>query len=317
MNKQKVLIIKTGYSEVLDKERDSRKVSLGDVLRTTCILHLYKKDHVTWVTDEYAFPLLIENSHIDRLLPYDLTTVLQLESEEFDMVINLEKIPGICALTDKIKAWKKCGFRFDTKSGKAEAYDKAFEVLAVGSDAHAKKENDSPLQELLFKMVGAKWDKEEYILGYKPKTKEKYDIGLNTKIGQKWPIKAWSMEKWDELESLLKKDNVKITRQDKQGPKVLQNLYGYIDWINSCKLIVSNDSLGMHLGIALKKKVLGLFGPIPYKEVYFYGRGKAILPNPLPKCLPCFKGKCKKGRSCMENISQEQIYKEIELLINK
>ena len=41
--KRKVLIIKTGYSEVLHNEYDSRKVSKGDVLRATAILHLYKQ----------------------------------------------------------------------------------------------------------------------------------------------------------------------------------------------------------------------------------------------------------------------------------
>ena len=42
MSNHKVLIIKTGYSEFLDNGDESRKVSLGDVLRTTPLLHVYK-----------------------------------------------------------------------------------------------------------------------------------------------------------------------------------------------------------------------------------------------------------------------------------
>jgi len=315
MEKEKVLIIKTGYSEFLDKEEDSRKVSLGDVLRTTPLLHLYKNKeryHVTWVTDEYALPLLKGKNFIDRLLSYDFTTSEQLKEERFDSVINLEKVPGICALTNNINAWRKFGFRFDSEKGKAEAYDKAFEVLAVSSDPKIKKENQKTAQELLFEMIGKKWNQEEYVLGYTTKTKEKYDICLNTIIGQKWPNKAWPNENWDKLEKVLMNEGLTVSRQDKQSEEILKNLNNYMDWINSHRIIVTNDSLGMHLGIAFGKKILGLFGPTPHQETYFYGRGKAILPEPIPECLPCFKGTCEKGKNCMEDISVERVYKEIK-----
>src|SRR3989344_103664 len=99
MRKEKILIIKTGYSEFLDKEANLRKVSLGDVLRTTPLLHLYKNDYVTWVSDREAFPLLENNPYINRLLPLDFTTAMHLlDEEEFDTVINLEKNYDICKL---------------------------------------------------------------------------------------------------------------------------------------------------------------------------------------------------------------------------
>ena len=317
MTKEKILIINTGYSEFLDYNLDSRKVSFGDVLRTTVLLHAYKDNYLTWVTDRDAFPLLENNPYIDRILPLDWIVGEQLKSEEFDIVINLEKISGICAVSDKIRARKsRYGFTFNTQTGEAEAYDKAFEVLAVSSDPEAKKRNCRTTQELLFEMVGKKWEGEEYILGYKPKSKEIYDIGLNTKIGSKWPTKSWSIEKWDALEKRLIEEDFKVSRQDKQDSKILNNLRDYIDWINSCRTIISTDSLGLHLGLTLKKKVLGLFGPTPDKEVGFYGRGKAILPEPIPnECIPCFKGVCERGRNCMEDISVEKVYEEIKNLV--
>jgi len=312
--KEKVLIIKTGYSEFLEGENNSRKVSLGDVLRTTCLLNIFKESHVTWVTDKQAFPLLKGNSYIDRLLFLDFLTLKQLESEEFDVVINLEKIPGICSFCDKIKSWREYGFRFDTKTGEAKAYDKAFEVLAVSSNYLSKKENKKKAQELLFEMVGEKWNGEEYILGHVPKTAQIYDVGLNTKIGQKWPTKAWPDENWDKLESMLKDKGLKVSRQDHQGPEILKNLENYMGWINSCKMIITNDSLGLHLGIVLKKKVIGLFGPTPSSEVHFYGRGKALLPEPSPSCVPCFKGTCDRERECIADIPVERVIREAEIL---
>ena len=42
--------------------------------------------------------------------------------------------------------------------------------------------------------------------------------------------------------------------------------------------------------------------------------GKAVLPEPIPDCLPCFEPTCKRGRYCMEDISVERVYKEISTL---
>ncbi|HCJ65939.1 MAG TPA: glycosyl transferase, partial [Elusimicrobia bacterium] len=63
----KVLIIKLGYSETLDKEI-SVTSSLGDVLRTTIILNYFKNDVVTWLVDEKAYPLLEGNPYVKRIL---------------------------------------------------------------------------------------------------------------------------------------------------------------------------------------------------------------------------------------------------------
>lgn len=309
---QKILIIKSGYSEFLFN-KDSNKPSFGDILRITPILHLFKDDYVVWVTDKAAFPLLEGNPFIKKLLPLDFPTIISLLDEDFDIVINLEKNHDICKLSNKINAWKKYGFRFDKNKNKAEAYDRAAEVLAYGSDIKLKRETKKLAQELLFEIVGAKWAGEEYVIGYKPKSKEMYDIGLNTRVGIKFPNKAWPEKNWDILEEMLIKKGFKVTRQDKQSPEILNNLYDYIDWLNSCKMIVTNDSLGLHLALALKKKIIGLFGPTKSEEVYFYKRGKALLPKPLLECVPCLddEGKCYTGKKCMEGILPERVYKEI------
>lgn len=309
---QKILILKSGYSEVLFN-KDSNKPSLGDVLRITPILHLFKHDNITWITDKDAFPLLEGNPYIDKLLPFDFSTVISLLDEDFDTVINLEKNHAICKLSSKINAWKKYGFRFDNIRKDIEAYDKAFEVLAQSSDINVKKNSKKLTQELIFELMGEKWKGEEYIMGYKPKTKEIYDIGFNTEVGVKFPLKAWPMKYWDILEQKLLKKGFKVSRQDTQPSKVLNNLYKYMGWINSCKMIVTNDSLGLHLAIALKKKVIGLFGPTKSTEVYFYGRGKAILPKPKLNCVPCLneEGKCPTGENCMGKILPERVYKEV------
>lgn len=305
----KVLIIKLGYSETLDKEI-STTTSLGDVLRTTVILHYFKSDDVTWLVDEKAYLLLKNNKYINRILIYNLETVLQLQREKFDTVVNLEKVPGICSLSDSISAWRRFGFRFNENKGTALAYDNAEKVLSLCFNLDEKRKNERYWQQALAHMIGKEWKGEEYILGYKPKTtKEKYDVGLNWAVGNKWPNKALPKKHWKKLEEIIGKE-YSISWQ-----RGLNNLYEYINWINSCKLIITNDSMGMHLAIALKKKIIALFGPTSSKEICLYKRGKILLPKIQYNCVPCLKQKCYRKKNCMEFISPETIAKEVKNIL--
>lgn len=304
----KVLIIKLGYSETLDKEI-STTTSLGDVLRTTVILHFFKNDDVSWLVDEKAAPLLENNPCINRVLIYNLETVLQLQNERFDTVINLEKVPGICALADSINAWRRFGFRFDEYRGTAQSYDGAEKVLALSLSLDEKRESKKYWQEALAEMIGREWRGEGYVLGYKPKTKPMHDIGFNWKTGQKWRNKAWPEEYWQELESLLK-DKYSISWQ--QG---LNNLYEYMDWVNTCRLIVTNDSLGMHIAVALNRKVIALFGPSSSKEVHLYNMGKILLPEVDYNCIPCLQRECFQKEDCMRFIRPKEVAKEVDKVL--
>jgi len=57
---------------------------------------------------------------------------------------------------------------------------------------------------------------------------------------------------------------------------------------------VSSDSLGLHICLALKKNVIGLFGPTPAIEVYMYGCGIAVTARAPYECIPCCKPVCDK-----------------------
>lgn len=298
----KILIIKLGYSETIDPGI-STVTSLGDVLRTTVILYPFEQDHVTWLVDEQAYPLIEGNPYIQRILTYNLTTVLQLQSERFDTVINLEKVPGICALADSISAWRRYGFRFDAQNGIAEAYDGCEKVVSLCRNGDLKRTYTGSWQESLLHVVGAEWLGQEYILGYQPETTELHDVGLNWAVGSKWPNKSWPMDKWEELKCLLDADSVSYSSQ--QG---MDNLHDYIDWINSCRLLVSNDSLGVHIALALRKKVVVMYGPTNPNETYFYGRGEILYPEIAKPCIPCLESSCNQERGCMEDVGASSVF---------
>lgn len=311
----KILIIKLGYSETLDPEI-GKVVSLGDVVRCTVILESlkekYEDSNITWLVAPEAFPLLADNPYIDRILVWDEFVPFVLMREQFDMVVNLEKIHGICALADMIQAWEKVGFRFDSRSGEYSAYERSVGATKyIQSKASGEKSHDI-WQRVLVEMVGCEWKGQEYSLGYKPKPKQFYDVGFNYYVGSKWPTKAMVKERWEELAKKLELQNISYSWQ--QG---MSNLYEYMDWIAGCKVLVTNDSLGVHLALAMKKSVVVLFGSTSGEEIYYYGRGASIYPkfgNMLNKyqCVPCYNPTCKKEKHCMDFIDLDDIVENVK-----
>ncbi|OGQ96472.1 MAG: hypothetical protein A2521_09290 [Deltaproteobacteria bacterium RIFOXYD12_FULL_57_12] len=304
----KVLIIKLGYSETIDAGI-SRIPSLGDVLRTTVLLHPLAAEQVTWLVDGAAYPLLAGNPLISRILPYNLDSVLQLQREKFDTVINLEKTPGICALADSIDARSRYGFRFNERTGEAEAGDGCADIFSLCKSPALKRANGKSWQESLLQVIGACWTGQEYILGYRPQSRVAHDVGLNRAVGAKWPNKAWPAGKWEELAGLLAGC---YSYSLQQG---LDNLYNYIEWVNSCRCLVTNDSLGLHIAMALRKKAVVLYGPTNPNETFFYNRAEVLYPDVEYSCIPCLAPVCDQERNCMDFIAATEVKERVDRLL--
>lgn len=299
--RKRVLIIKPGYSETLDPD-DSGVVSLGDILRTTVILHLYPPEHyhVTWVVDQKGAPLLKGNPFIHRLLVINPFTPHLLLSEWFDIVINFEKEPGICAVADHIPAWRRYGFRLDPQSHTAVAYDHSDEALSFTTDPSAKRLKAKSWSNILYEMLGHRYEGQSYVLGYEPKTPLRHDVGLNHLIGRKFPLKRWPQDYWQQLHDRLAADH---TVSWQQGENDLED---YIDWIASCRVMVTNDSLGLHIALALGKPVVALFGPTIATEVE--GPSLTRLTPPLDwSCIPCLEAHCPQATPCLSHLSVDLV----------
>ena len=310
----KILIIKLGYSETLDPEI-GRIPSLGDVLRTTPILWAFKEKypdrHVTWLVSREAESLLTGNKFIDRLITWDEFVPFQLMREKFDVLVNLEKIPGVCALSDMVDAWVKYGFRFESINGTYHAYEKGLNFIEYISDKQNGKKLKTYWQQVLIEMLGVGWKGQGYILGYQSKSEEKYDIGFNYYVGTKWKTKGMLIDKWKELENRLLEEGYRISWQEG-----LHDLHDYIEWINSCRFLISQDSLGLHIAIALKKRFIGLFGPTASTEIYMKSFGKVIFSKQECHLMPCYNPSCLTGLNCIEHIDIEEVVETVKETFN-
>ena len=88
-----------------------------------------------------------------------------------------------------------------------------------------------------------------------------------------------------------------------------------MDWIHSCKSIITNDSLGLHLAIAMQKKTVALFGPTSPHEVYLYKNGKKIIAPDICGHMPCLKPTCQFTEPCMKAISAQTVNEETRRLV--
>jgi heptosyltransferase II len=311
---KKILVIKLGYSETLDREQ-SLIPSLGDVVRTTPILWALKEKFpdsvITWLVAPEARPFLQGVPMIDRILEWNSFVPFQLMRERFDVLINLEKIPGVCGLVDMIDAWVKYGFRFDATTGDFGGYEQGESFIEYIRQKELEPSKPRKYwQQTLIEMLGVPWRQQEYVMAMADRPEPRWDVGLNYRVGAKWPDKTMPDDHWKQLADLLASRGMSVSWQEGFADPA-----SYIRWISSNRSIVTADSLGLHLAIGLRIPFVGLFGPTDSREVFTYGRGRSILPRLNCPHLPCYANTCLIQDPCMAHIPLMEVVRNVEEIL--
>jgi heptosyltransferase-2 len=241
---QRVLIIKTGYCETFRPDLTYAAVSFGDVLRTTPILHLFRDQEVHWLTDIKAVPLLYGLKEISKIHLVNTLDVLGLETYQWDRIVNLESSRGACQLAKKLMQphSKFVGYYYDR------------EEIHISSPY-----SGNSWSEKLFSLFGEKWNDQPLLLPHRLIKKEKGLIFLNKGVGPKLPEKRW--DRWASL-----RDKIEAIGLETESQKSIA-IEDFVDEISRSEFMISTDSLGLHIAIALGIPVLGLFGPSLADEV--------------------------------------------------
>ncbi len=311
--------------------------AMGDVLRTTPLLPALKRahpvSHVTWVTRPESVEMLSGIAEIDRLLALDVDALASLPAEHFDVVICLDKEAAATGLASRIDAPDKRGFVLGPHGNPLPADANADYAYRLGLDDELKfRKNERSYQQIAFEAAGLPWCGDDYRLEVPEASCARAAtrwtelgvapgdtlIGLNVGSGDVYAYKAWRVEGWAELARLAQRrlgakvallggprDRVEavaaLAGPGALDPGATASLLDFAAMLEACTAVVTGDTLALHLALALKRRVVAIFGSTASTEVELYGRGAKIVPE-IP-CHPCYKRSCDFAYTCVDSIS--------------
>ncbi len=324
--------------------------AMGDVLMTTAQLPALKRKFpestIYWITLKIAASLLHNNEYIDHVYNYDFESISILSQMEFDYILNADKSQRACALTKQLNAKNKLGFGLNEDGNIIPLNEGALYNYNLGMDNHLKfKVNQRTGQDYLsetFELLSESnhdeyvfnFTKEElnFIEGYKKEvgiSESDKVVGFNSGCSNLYPNKKMTIGQHIYLiEKLLEKGNYKIflfggPEDTERNEKIYSKFKGKI--INTpanlgvrkgacfeslADVIITGDSFGMHLAIALKKYIIAWFGVSCWTEIDLYERGLKLYQEKL-ECSPCWKQVCPYNLECIKMIDLDKIITEV------
>jgi heptosyltransferase-2 len=319
--------------------------AIGDVLRTTPLLMplvATAEDpvHVTWLVGEATRPLLEGHPRIDRLLTPGFETSERLGAEHFDLVLSLDKDPYSTALASRVAARERRGFGRDRDGALVPLHTAAQYAYDLGlSDELKFRENEKTYQEIVFDVCEVPWDGQEYDVPSIHDGRESARallaaaglggtdgplVGFNTGAGQVFANKAWTIEHYVELARRLATEGCRVALlggrdESERNARIAaradgcavetgtdHSLVDFAGLVGCCDVVVTGDTLGLHLAIAAEVPVVVLFGSTCPQEIELYGRGEKVV-TPVA-CHPCYLRECDITPSCQESISVDTVH---------
>lgn len=305
---------------------------------------------IYWITMPNAEKILWYNNLIDKVFTWTDENRMILKNIEFDYVMNADKSIYACAFANEVKAKIKLGFLLNEDGKIIPANQGAMYSYTLGIDDQKKfRENTRSGVDIIHEVFELEYkydpyvfnfsdEEKEFIKSYKKKIRynEKYVyVGFNTGCSELFPNKKMTIEQHIKIiKDLLKNKNLRIVllggREDternekifkafkKEQRRYIINTPSTLGlrrgacFMSIPDIVISGDSFGMHLAIALQKYVIAWFGLSCWAEIELYGRGEKLYPKDL-ECSPCWKRVCPYNLECIEMIDLKRI---VELVNN-
>ena len=321
--------------------------SMGDVLRTTSLLpslqEAYPAAYITWITRRESVELLEGNPSIDEFLQFETNAVPHLLARSFDLILSLDATRDSAALCSMAQGVKKLGFSLDRAGAIYPLNQGAEEWYFLGLHDQLKQQNRKTYQQFLLEICELPqrhtyppqlFLSEEEVssgrafvvnLGLDP---DKPIIGLNTGSGTRWKMKSLPFASLKLLIKSLHKNHQLILlggTQEQDMNDRLSRLTGvpnsggkhglreFAGIVNQCSLLITGDTLALHLALALHKKIVAFFGPTSPYEIDLFSMGEKLFPNIA--CLSCYRGACDINPACNELIDIDEIVKHTKRLL--
>jgi len=326
--------------------------SPGDVLRTTCLLPSLKRSYpssqITWITRKVSRPILENNPHIDRIVDQWDEMFAILQTENFDTAINPDANPQSARLLRMSNATQKFGMTWSAAGHVHCCNQEAEKWLWMGLSDNLKRANRETYQVLVHRLCCLNLidprplfyltDREKHFakrhlksLGVNWRSPV---IGMNTGAGLRWAQKSWTLEKQIRLIRLAKQKHPKWQILLMGGPEeeernhkleeICPNLVIntghhpvriFAALVELTQLLLTADTLALHVGLALNRQIIALFGPTSAVEIDLCGSGEKLFAD--LDCLCCYRTYCDRSPSCMDLLTPERVLSAIEDRLEK
>jgi heptosyltransferase-2 len=327
--------------------------AMGNVLVTTSILpalkRLYPASHISWITLKNAAPLLASNPFIDRVHLWEPEQWLILQSQAFDLLLNVDKSVRSGALAGSVRAATKRGFGITDRGVIVPLNPEAEENYVLGLDDHLKfRVNRKSGSQLLHEQFKLPFQRDRYVLQLSQEEEAVVQelrhanqlaggqdrsgdlvVGFNTGCSELYPNKKMTIDQHVELITKLRQAggitlvllggpedalrNAEIARR--VGDAVIQTpttegVRRGVCAIDLCDVVISGDSFGMHAAIGRGKYVIVWFGVSCEAEIDLFDNGLKLIPRGL-ECSPCWKRQCPHNLECIQQIDLDAIVREV------
>jgi heptosyltransferase-2 len=318
--------------------------AMGDVVRTTALLpalkRVYPESYLTWVTMKNAVPILENNALVDEVLPFGPETILELEPRRFELALNVDKSRRSAALVQRVQATERRGFGVDGWGSIIPLSAAANYQYWTGLDDDLKfHRNQKSEQQMLAETMGLNFARDPYVLELSATEKAFVEgcrrswgldaaevvVGINTGCSELFPYKklpaAHQVRLAENLQERFPEIRVILLGgpEDAERNREIARLCGHpvletpcneglrrgIQYMALADVVVTGDSLGMHLAIGLRKRVVAWFGLTCPEEIDFFERGEAVLAR--VECRPCWQRACDRPVKCFERVDMDEL----------
>jgi heptosyltransferase-2 len=315
--------------------------AMGDVLRTTALLPPLARAHpeaaFEWVTRPESVALLERNPYLTDVISYGPDALVRLQTTVYDRVINLDAGKVSAGLASLARSPRKDGYVLHEKGHVVATNPAAQAWLEMGVDDGLKRANRRTYQSVMLDILGLAAEEHHYVLeltGQERSTaRTHFDrlglrsnqpiVGLTVGAGGRWELKRWRLEGFVELAERLYRQGVQVAllggkaERERHAEIVAasavpvidtgtnHDLRGFAALTERCDVVVTGDTLAMHIALALRRRVVVLFGPTSAAEIELYGQGDKVVPD--MECLSCYKTACDFVPNCMDLITTDMV----------
>ncbi|MFH2108820.1 MAG: glycosyltransferase family 9 protein [Chrysiogenia bacterium] len=318
-----------------------RLSSLGDIVHTLpafqALRRHYPEARISWIAEAAGASLLENFPGIDRIIVFDLKarkgSVARIKyligfvrcwRGQFDLVLDFQGLIK-SALLSFLLGGSRLGFGSRNARESMATVFYSRRAVYFPEDRHVIYKNMHLLSLLGSSSAVVEYPVQEWVpsrqLSEFLEQNDLHDKGwIILNVGGGWPSKILSEKQWLQIASGLKDEyqlvmlwgNEKergtaaaVSRQGGVHLAIFMNFSDLLYFINHARLVISGDTLALHLADLTRTPAVGIFGPSsPLRNGPLFSESRSVYRE--LNCSFCYRRKCD-TMSCIRDIVTEDI----------